>query len=283
MIALHIVQSINRRQISMRNRLSLLWVVVGNLLLTSLLSAIAIGRLSRSLSWAYVDCIFLGQAAVAGMVAALLPHRRFAGIGVILVLAILQACLNSLIQLALNIQFWPIRSGLFFDAYMFFVATVFLAFRYLRGWRLTFQESAEPRVAGQFSLLDIVEWTTFVAVMLGYYAAMARISMRLSLVDLAVMLPWAVLTLIPAVPVVFARSRLGLLAVALLGAWSIATCVASWLTDLRIVSFAALLPSWKIGATFSAWFLAALFGNLIILRWTGLRLNRPSDSPPRLS
>jgi hypothetical protein len=166
---------------------------------------------------------------------------------------------------------------------MFFVAVIFLAFRYLRGWRLTLSESTQPRVAGQFSLLDIAEWTTFVAVMLGYYAAMARAGWRWSIADLAAMLPWAVLTLIPAVPIVFARTRPGIFAVTFLGAWSIATCVASWLTDLRIVSFAALLPSWKYGATYSAWFLASLFGNLIILRWTGLRLNRPSDSPRPLS
>jgi len=43
------------------------------------------------------------------------------------------------------------------------------------------------------------------------------------------------------------------------------------MTDLRYVRLMSLLTTWKLSATFTALFLTALFGNLVILRRMGLR------------
>jgi hypothetical protein len=112
---------------------------------------------------------------------------------------------------------------------------------------------------------------TCIAVTLGVHSALVRGGMRLTPLDLALILPWPILTIIPAVRIVLTRPGPTLTAVLLLAAWSVGMCIASWMTDLRYVRLMALLTTWKLSAQLSAAFLTAAVGNLLILRWAGLR------------
>jgi len=112
---------------------------------------------------------------------------------------------------------------------------------------------------------------TCVAALFGSFAALRQAGMAVSLIDAATIFPWPILVIIPAVRIVLARPGPTFTAGLLLAAWSAGICFASWMTDLQYVRLMALLTTWKLSAKFSALFLTAIFGNLLILRWVGLR------------
>jgi hypothetical protein len=115
-----------------RLRTLLILVAGGNLILFGVLSAITVAR--STWLWPLVDCISLGQATVLGAVAALLPTRRFVGLAWMVVVSVLQVGTIWMIQLWLNLESWPMRSALFYDANALAVAAVLMG---LKGPRIS--------------------------------------------------------------------------------------------------------------------------------------------------
>jgi hypothetical protein len=245
-----------------------------NLFIFGVLSAVTVA--GSTSFWPLIDCISLGQATVLGAVAALLPKRRFVGLAWLAIFAVPHAGTIWMIQHRFDVESWPMRFALFYDAFALAVAAVLMGFRFVGGWRLSFDGMEAMHRAGQYSLGQLVELTTCIAALLGCFSALRQADMGLSLIDVAIIFPWPILIIIPALRVVFARPVPTFTAGLLLTVWVIGVCFASWMTDLRYVRFIALLATWELSLKYTVVFLTALFGNLFVLRWLGVRWYAPT-------
>ena len=219
-----------------------------------------------------IGALWFAQAALLGMIAALVPTRPFVGLAWLVSWAAAHGYLMRLIELWLspNVDRGSNQMLIITCLSAAPVAAIAFGCRSTLRWRIDVQPDRQNLGLAQFSLAAIIEFSAYFAIAFGSFSLLLpRIWQNADsmLIHLAHML----LLGVPMARTVLADPRPTLAGLLGLGVWCLLVSLAVWSADLRLVPFHHLIQMWRSAVVFTAAVCTVLFVNLILLRSLGYR------------
>jgi hypothetical protein len=231
-----------RRAGERAQRRLLFWLAVVALLNIAfyLLISVADGTKGVNLLSSGRNGVRIGQIIVLGALAALLPRRALVGLAIIILISPAYGGIFwlRLRQTADSSFIWFSYLAIIQQALLVQAATWGL--RIALGWRVTASPfNNEPfgneQLRGQFQIVDLAEWTTLIAVVLGLHTIVVghRLDLTMALIYLADICGWLLIGL-PLIRAILARRPSTALLFALLTIWPLPVAMASAYAIIKI-------------------------------------------------